>query len=151
MNPSSNASAIDVLLDDYARRPNASGQENLVDLLREIQLELGCIPEDVQEQITQVLAVKQTVIRTLIKLYPSLSSSPPRQKITLCVGPSCRTYQAELEDAILACISGKPYLLTVRNCLKQCGTAPNLQIGNQHYPHVRPEDIAGLVKQHDQN
>ncbi len=130
----------------YSSQPHSDSQENLVAMLREIQELLGCIPEDVQEDISAALSLKPIVIRQLIKLFPSLTSAPRRLKITVCTGPACGTAQsALLLEALREAIRSKPFTLTVKNCLKQCRTAPNLRIGDDLYPSVKPEEIPGIL------
>lgn len=131
----------------YASQPHPGNQENLVALLREVQELLGCIPVDVQEDISAALSLKPIVIRQLIKLFPSLTSAPRRHKITVCTGPACGAARSELLlDTLREAIRDKPFILTVKNCLKQCRTAPNVRIGDDLYPSVKPEEIPDILK-----
>lgn len=130
----------------YCSQPHAGDQENLVTMLREVQELLGCIPVDVQEDISAALSLKPIVIRQLIKLFPSLTSAPRRHKITVCTGPACSAVGSDLLlDALREAIRTKPFTLTVKNCLKQCRTAPNLRIGDDLYASVKPEDIPDIL------
>lgn len=130
----------------YCQQPNAANQENLVAMLREVQELLGCIPMDVQEDISAALSLKPIVIRQLIKFFPSLRSAPRRYKITVCTGPSCSFAESGiLLDALREAIRSKPFTLTVRNCLKQCRTAPNLRIDEDLYASVKPGDLPEIL------
>ena len=134
------------IIEYYGSQPRAESQENLVAMLREIQELLGCIPMDVQEDISAALSLKPIVIRQLIKLFPSLTSAPRRHKITVCTGPACSAAQSGLLlDSLREAIRSKPFTLTVKNCLKQCRTAPNLRIGDDLYPSVTPDEIPGIL------
>lgn len=134
------------IIEYYGSQPRAESQENLVAMLREIQELLGCIPMDVQEDISAALSLKPIVIRQLIKLFPSLTSAPRRHKITVCTGPACSAAQsALLLDSLREAIRSKPFTLTVKNCLKQCRTAPNLRIGDDLYPSVTPDEIPDIL------
>lgn len=133
----------------YKCQREPSAQENLVALLREIQGLLNCIPEDVQEAVSNALSVKRTVITHLIKLYPSLTASPSRIQITVCLGPRCISANAqEILNDIRNAICQKPFRLTIQNCLKQCGTAPNIRIGNDLYQSVKKEDIEQILQKY---
>lgn len=133
----------------YCSQPQAGNQENLVAMLREIQELLGCIPIDVQEDISAALSLKPIVVRQLIKLFPSLTSAPRRHKITVCTGPACSAAgSALLLDALREAIRGLPFTLTVKSCLKQCRTAPNLRIGGDLYESVKPEQIPGILSRY---
>ena len=134
------------IIEYYGSQPRAESQENLVAMLREIQELLGCIPMDVQEDISAALSLKPIVIRQLIKLFPSLTSAPRRHKITVCTGPACSAAQSGLLlDSLREAIRSKPFTLTVKNCLKQCRTAPNLRIGDDLYPSVTPDEIPDIL------
>lgn len=138
--------ALNEIIGYYCQQPNAGNQENLVAMLREVQELLGCIPMDVQEDISAALALKPIVIRQLIKFFPSLRSAPRRYKITVCTGPACSSAQSGiLLDALREAIRNKPFTLTVRNCLKQCRTAPNLQIDGDLYTCVKPGDLPEIL------
>ncbi len=138
--------ALNEIIGYYGSQSDAKNQENLVAMLREIQELLGCIPEDVQEDIATALSLKPIVIRQLIKLFPSLTSSPRRHKITVCTGPACSAAQSGLLlETLREAIRSKPFTLNVKNCLKQCRTAPNLRIDDDLYASVKPEEIPGIL------
>lgn len=138
--------ALNEIIGYYSSQPNAASQENLVAMLREVQELLGCIPVDIQEDISASLSLKPVIIRQLIKLFPSLTSAPRRHKITVCTGPSCSAGQPGLLlDALRESIRNKPFVLTAKSCLKQCRTAPNLRIDDDLYPSVKPDDIPKIL------
>lgn len=149
MNDESIQQTLDEILSYYGSQPDATSQENLVAMLREIQDLLGCIPADIQEDIADTLGLKPIVIRQLIKLFPSLTSAPRRHKITVCIGPSCSAEQSGLLlDALRQAIHGKPFTLTTKSCLKQCRTAPNMKIDEDHFAAVQPEDVHGILNRY---
>lgn len=149
MNNETTQPVLEEILSYYSSLPDAASQENLVAMLREIQEQLGCIPMDVQEDIADALAVKPILIRQLIKLFPSLTSAPRRHKITVCTGPCCNANHSDLLlDALRQSIHGKPFVLTTKNCLKQCRTAPNMKIDEDFYASVRPEDLPDILSRY---
>lgn len=149
MNSEDTQPVIQEIIEYYASVKDAASQENLVALLREVQETAGCIPLDVQEDIASALSVSPAMIRQLIKLFPSLTSAPRRHKITVCTGPACSAGgAAPLLEAVRESIRDKPFLLTVKNCLKQCRTAPNLQIDNDFYANVKLHEIEDILKQY---
>lgn len=143
---------LEEIINYYGGLPKPSSQENTVSALREIQELLGCIPLDIQELLAERLDIKPVLISSLIKLYPSLTSAPRRHKITLCLGVQCSQKDAAvLEDALIKAISGRPFLLSTKNCLKHCRTAPNLQIGQDIYRGVRPEELETILKKYEKS
>ncbi|MCR1839094.1 NAD(P)H-dependent oxidoreductase subunit E [Murimonas intestini] len=131
-------------------------QERLVELLREIQELYGCIPEDIQKYIADELGIKQVVIKSILKYFPSLHSAK-RHKITLCVGPRCSQKESgELAEALREEIRARRnrkgagfFTFTTKNCLKQCRNAPNLKIDDKIFSGVRPGDIRKILNSID--
>lgn len=149
MNDETIQQTLDEIRSYYCSQPDATNQENLVAMLREIQDLLGCIPADIQEDIADALGLKAIVIRQLIKLFPSLTSAPRRHKITVCTGPACSADQSDLLlDALRQAIHGKPFTFTTKSCLKQCRTAPNLKIDEDFFASVQPEDIHDILNRY---
>lgn len=149
MNDETIQQTLDEIRSYYCSQPDATSQENLVAMLREIQDLLGCIPADIQEDIADALGLKPIVIRQLIKFFPSLTSAPRRHKITVCTGPACSADQSGLLlDALRQAIHGKPFTLTTKSCLKQCRTAPNLKIDEDFFASVQPEDIHDILNRY---
>ena len=141
---------LDEIMEYYKGQPDAAGQENLVSMLREIRELLGCIPEDIQLYAAELLGIKETVIRQIIKLYPSLTSAPSRHRIVLCLGPSCSAQNAAaLADAVRAAIRYKPFHLTTKNCLKECRTSPNMRIDGDLYTNVTPENLPSILEKYN--
>lgn len=131
-------------------------QERLVELLREVQELYGCIPEDTQKYIADELGIKQVVIKSILKYFPSLHSAKSH-KITLCVGPQCSQKDSgELAEAIREEIRVRRnkkgagfFTFTTKNCLKQCRKAPNLKIDDKIFSEVRPGDIGKIMRSID--
>ena len=140
---------LDEILEYYKNQKDPSSQENLIALLREIQELLTCIPEDIQQEISTALNVKEAVITRLIKLYPSLTSSPSLHQITLCLGPRCSAKQAqELLNTVKKAIRQKPFRFRTQNCLKQCPTAPNMRIDKDLYTNVSADQIEEILSKY---
>ena len=59
-------------------------QEEIVEMLREIQETLGCIPDDVRERAAQAAQVKPSVVELIMKWYPSLKRAPYRHRNLGC-------------------------------------------------------------------
>ena len=77
------------IFDYYKQQESPIEQASLVELLREIQEVVGCIPMDIQEKIATEFNVKQAMIGTIIKLYPSLKASNYKHRIIACTGARC--------------------------------------------------------------
>lgn len=136
----------------YKSQKNPESQEQLVSLLREVQELYGCIPEDIQEAISSEFGVKQAVISSIIKLYPSLRSSQKRSRIVVCTGNSCKSQEAQqILDAVrneLKTEAGGRFILSVKECIKNCRTSPNMQIDGDLYTKVKPREVGEILKRY---
>lgn len=130
-------------------------QEELVAMLREIQEVLGCIPEGVREAAAQAAGVKKTTVDAVVKLYPSLKAAPYRHCITVCRGGRCgpKGSGEVLEEFKRLLSVGKDgisqdgqFLVRTADCMKRCGTAPNVEIDGVNYPAVRPKDAERIIR-----
>ena len=59
---------LEEIFDDYKKQDTVSSQETLVAMLREIQEEEGCIPEDIQIRKEEKDGVKKSVLSYFIKM-----------------------------------------------------------------------------------
>lgn len=157
MNIDSQEELLSQMIDHYKTMPQPHSQEQLVELLREVQELLGCIPANVQEEISHAMNKKITVIKSLIKLYPSLTSAPFRHKMILCMGPRCAAKQSEqilewlkkeLDFGNDSITKDGRFTLTVRYCIKQCKAGPNLMIDQDTYHGVETEKLPEILSQY---
>ena len=143
------------IIEYYKKQSNPKEQSNLVEMLREIQELMGCIPNDIQERIAKEFDIKQSMIATIIKLYPSLKASNYKHRIIACTGARCG---AKDGAAILNAIRKElgiekdglsqdgNFYLTTQNCLKQCKTSPNFYIDGTLYSNVKEGDVAKILR-----
>lgn len=143
------------IFDYYKQQENPIGQANLVELLREIQEVVGCIPMDIQEKIATEFNVKQAMIGTIIKLYPSLKASNYKHRIIACIGARCgakdgmkilNAIRKELGIQTEGLSKDGNFYLTTQNCLKSCKTAPNFYIDGTLYSNVQEGDVAKILR-----
>lgn len=146
---------LEEIFDYYKKQDTVSSQETLVAMLREIQEEEGCIPEDIQIRIEEEIGVKKSVLSYIIKMYPSLKAAPYRHRIVICSGERCKNAgQKEIMDFIKQEIQiGKDGIskdgricISVQNCLKHCRTSPNMMIDGKVVEHVTVDKIKQIMK-----
>ena len=132
-------------------------QEDLVALLREVQEIYGSIPVNIQKKISDKLEIRQQVIKSIIKFYPSLKEAPYKYRITVCSGRSCSSKDADkvvnalkqtLKTGIGRVSRDHRFLLTVQPCLKKCGQGPNMVIEDDLYSAVQIEQIPDILKKY---
>lgn len=146
-------SDIEEILEAY-RGEEALPQEEIVAMLREIQEKLGCIPWDAREAAAEAAGVKQSVIDTIIRLYPSLKPAPYRHRLIVCQGKSCgfkggravlEAVYRELNPDKNGLSADGQFLVETTSCLKQCRTAPNLSLDGRIYTSVQAEDVKKII------
>ena len=141
--------------DFYAGRRDRSEQAVVVELLREVQEVCGCVPAELQREAARACCVPESLVAALVRRYPSLREARYRHEITACTGERCRgkrgfavleALRRELGVAAQGLSADGSVLLRTQNCLRHCGTAPNLLVDGEILPHVTPEQIPALVR-----
>ena len=99
----------------------------------------------------------KSLIAALVRRVPGLTSAAYRHRIVVCTGPRCSakggTALLRAVENALGIAPGETtpdgcFRLETRNCLKQCGSAPNLTVDQTLYASVRVEDIPNLLKRY---
>ena len=140
------------IVDYYGGQKDAKSQDNIVEMLREVQELYGYSPSEKTGAMADALGVKQTLLLQLIKLYPSFKKAPYGHCITVCTGARCGSEgSAEVFEAVLKAVETREsgaFKIMMKECLKQCKTAPNLMVDSDSYGHVRPEEVAAILSKY---
>lgn len=140
------------IVDYYGGQKDAKSQDNIVEMLREVQELYGYIPSEKTGAMADTLGVKQTLLLQLVKLYPSFKKAPYGHCITVCTGARCGSEgSAEVFEAVLKAVETREsgaFKIMMKECLKQCKTAPNLMVDSDSYGHVRPEEVAAILSKY---
>lgn len=145
---------LEEILKYYKGIENPGSQDNLVTLLREIQEVYGCIPSDLQQIAADTAEVKLSSVTCIMKLYKSLKPAAYSHKITVCTGPRCaaknqnilETVKKELNIGADGLSRDKTIFLDMKNCMKQCRTAPNMMIDGIMYPYVNAGEVKKVLE-----
>ncbi len=144
----------------YGKLNQPAGQEEVVNMLREIQELCGFISPEMKRCAAETLGVKAAMLTCLIRRFPSLKEANYQHTVTVCAGERCARkdggalLMAVKRELVIPekCSVSKPvlsknglFLLKAKNCFKQCRTAPNLMIDEKIYHQVRPEDVPELL------
>ena len=137
------------IVDYYSSQRDAGSQENIVEMLREVQELYGYIPSEKTRAMAEATGVKQTLLLQLIKLYPSFKKAPYGHCITVCTGARCGDKgSAEVFEAVLIAVEAREsgaFKIVMKECLKQCKTAPNLMVDSDSYGCVKPDEVASIL------
>lgn len=140
------------IMEYYEVQRDAKSQDNLVSLLREVQDLYGYIPAEKVAVMAERLGIKEAVILQLIKLYPSFRKASYSHCITVCTGARCGAQGASaIMDAVMKAAKANgdgKFKIVMKECLKSCGTAPNLTVDGDSYGNVRPEEVASILEKY---
>ena len=114
----------------YGRQGAPRDQNALVSLLREIQSEMGNIPTWTLAPVAEAYGVKESLLRALIRRYPSLRLGDTHT-LEICAGPNCSRHTALAEAA--EALKGKGITVKFTPCMRLCGKGPNLKWDGKLY------------------
>ena len=137
-------------LDYYRRQGAPNNQMVLVNLLKEIQQENGgALPKSVVSAVAEAYGVKEALLLAVIKRMPSLRLQDTHC-LEICGGKSCAA-RARLISFVEKTYGEQPKQFTVKyvNCLRQCGTGPNIRWDGTLYSHADESLIRKLVENRD--
>ena len=130
----------------YYRCQGAPGDQTaLVQLLREIQQEQGCIPKTMLGDIAAAYGIKESFLLALIRRFPGLRLANTHC-LELCAGPNCGKHP---KLAALAEELQKDGGFTLRYvpCMRMCGKGPNLRWDGTLYHKADEALLRNLIKQ----
>lgn len=147
--------AVREILDYYSGQKDRGSQEMIVSMLRELQEAEGCITPERMQMAAQAAGVKESLIRLIVKRYPSLKEADYVHEILACSGPRCgakqgmellRILKRELEIGDNGISRDGRICLKTQNCLKQCRTSPNIMVDGTLYSHMDTEKVRELAE-----
>ena len=145
------------ILERYKDTAGPGDQQAVIALLREVQQLYGCVPDSVQQRVAKATGTAPSLIAALVRRVPGLTSAAYRHRLVVCTGPrrpaKGGTALLRAVENALGIAPGETtpdgcFRLETRNCLKQCGSAPNLTVDQTLYASVRVEDIPNLLKRY---
>ena len=125
------------ILERYKDTAGPGDQQAVIALLREVQQLYGCVPDSVQQRVAKATGTAPSLIAALVRRVPGLTPAAYRHRIVVCTGPRCSakggTALLRAVENALGIAPGETtpdgcFRLETRNCLKQCGSAPNLTV-----------------------
>ena len=116
----------------YYKRMGAPGDQNaLIQLLKEIQEHMGCVPGPMVTAAAEFYGIKEALLLALIRRVKTLRLGAG-DLLEVCAGPNCgkSAHLAALAETLAKESGGK---LTVRftPCMRLCGKGPNIRWNGQ--------------------
>ncbi|PHS31049.1 MAG: NAD(P)H-dependent oxidoreductase subunit E [Alkaliphilus sp.] len=130
----------------------------LIPVLNKAQKIFGCVPLEVQKQISEELKMPLSEIYGVVTFYSQFTLEPRGEfVIGVCLGTACYVRNAQLiVDKISELINTKvgetspdgKYTLEATRCIGACGLAPVLTVNEDVYGRLTIEDIPEIVNKY---
>lgn len=131
-------------------------REAAVDIMKQLQLHYGWLSDEAVTEAAELLGLSTLQVEELATFYEMIYRRPVgRTVIHVCDSVSCWAMGSESLLRHLEKLLGiKPgetsednlFTLLPCSCLGNCGAAPAIMIGEQHFGPVTPELAAGIIK-----
>lgn len=141
-------------LDEFIDSLNCDAKE-LIAILHRAQEIFGYLPMVVQTHIAKKVGVNVSKVYGVVSFYSFFSMVPKGEYvISICLGTACfvRGSDKILErvEELLGVKNGETtpdgkFTVTSLRCVGACGLAPVMQINDQTYGNITPEDVEGIL------
>lgn len=131
-------------------------REAAVDVLKQLQRHYGWLTDEAVGEAAELLALSPLQVEELATFYEMIYRRPVGQTVIhACDSISCwamggETLLRHLEKLLGVEAGGTTedqlFTLLPCSCLGNCGDAPAVMIGEQHYGRMTPERAAGIIK-----
>lgn len=145
-------------LDQFIEQECNCDEQELIAILHRAQEIFGYLPMVVQAHIARKLGINVSKVYGVVSFYSFFTMEPKGEfVISICMGTACfvRGSDKILErcEQILGIKNGQTtpdgkFTITTLRCVGACGLAPVLQINDQTYGNITPEDVESIIAQY---
>ena len=138
---------------------NGRGEAMLIQILEQVQHEIGYLPEDVQSYLAEALDIPLSKIYSVVTFYSLFHTEPVgKHTISICMGTACYVkgageILAEFERLLDINVGGTTedglFTLIACRCIGACGLAPVLTVSGKVFARLVPGDVKGIIEQFD--
>ena len=128
----------------------------LINVLHEVQNNLGYLPREVQEIVAKGLNIPVNRVNGVVSFYAFFTEKPKgKHPISVCLGTACyvRGSDKVLEEVkkVLGIEVGETtpdgvFSLDCLRCVGACGLAPVLTIDGKVYGNVEPKNVRKILE-----
>jgi len=143
---------IDEILEQTGR-----DESMLIQILEQVQHELGYLPEDVQAYLAESLSIPLSQIYGVVTFYSWFNTEPVgKYIINICLGTACYVkgagdITAEFEKLLKVKVGDTTddglFTLRVCRCVGACGLAPVLNVNGKVFGRLTVGDVKGIIDQ----
>jgi len=134
-------------------------ESRLVDILQDIQAEIGYLPKEALEEAGKGLGVPLSRVYGVATFFKAFSLTPRgRHLINVCLGTACHVRGADkvLEsiEKALKIKTGQTtkdlrFTLETVNCVGACALGPMVIVGEDYHGEMTPEGVAAVLKEYN--
>ncbi|MCK4863430.1 MAG: NADH-quinone oxidoreductase subunit NuoE [Dehalococcoidales bacterium] len=131
----------------------------LVDILQDIQAEVGYLPKEVLQETSEGLGIPLSRVYSVATFFKAFSLTPRgRYLINVCMGTACHVRGAvkviEKIEQELKVKRGETtrdlkFTLETVNCVGACALGPMVIIGEDYHGEMTPEGIGSVLKDYN--
>lgn len=148
---------VDRVFEKYRCHDNI--QSTLIPLLQDVQSELGYLPEQALERVSQLLNLSTSHIYGVATFYHQFRLRPKgRHMITVCRGTACHVKGSlEVNELIMSELGIAPPMDTSRDgvftlqqvrCVGACSLAPVMKIDDEFYGNLEPAKVRRILSRY---
>ena len=145
------ASAIDTILEGRRSQP-----QQLVEVLQDVQVHFGYIPEAEMRVVSTQLGVPEIEVFRVANFYKAFSLAPRGENIiTVCAGTACHVRGSQLlVNQVFGQLGIAPgettqdgmFTLEQVNCLGACALGPVVVVNGTYHDHMTPGKLRRLIE-----
>ena len=127
----------------------------LVDILQDIQAEIGYLPKEALEETSRGLEIPLSRVYSVATFFKAFSLKPRgRHLISVCMGTACHVRGAgkvlESLEEVLGVKRGETtsdlkFTLETVNCVGACALGPMVIIGEDYHGEMTPEAVESML------
>jgi len=133
-------------------------EHELINILHELQHELGYLPAELQSAVAHELHIPVSKIYGVVSFYSFFTMIPKgKYQISVCLGTACYVRGGELVleefKRRLNIKTGETtrdgvFSLSCIRCVGACGLAPVVTIGEKVYGRVSPQQVRRIIDEY---
>jgi NADH-quinone oxidoreductase E subunit len=134
-------------------------QEELIPILMKVNQELGYIPTDALERISEAMHIPQSRVYSVASFYHMISTKPTgRHVIKFCESAPCHVAGGKaVWDALLEELQIKPgetspdgkWTLKTTSCLGVCAVGPVMMVDDDIYGNVDADQVHEILGKYE--
>lgn len=151
-----NGDALGKIDEIVARHRNQAGP--CIEMLHEVQNELGYIPFEAMEKIAAATGTSVAEVYGVVMFYSQFTTEPKgKHVINVCLGTACYVKGAQQVidkfSEILGIKAGQTtedglFTLDALRCIGACGIAPAVSVNGKVYPKVTVDLVPKIIEEH---